>query len=231
MATAARAIICELAPQKVAAATAPSVPAPPKKRDAGKVVLQPRLCTLRSYGAGSGVVTRRILAGAEEGSGAADSGGSAASPFFASLADYIESSRKSQDFETISGRLAMVSEDSSLLPLLVLVHLITCTRWVHGLIFALLALLQVAFAAAVAVELTTGSSLFKKLDTMEIEEAAGLCVAVVACAAAFAWASSARTRIGQMFTLGCNAFVDSLIDNIVEALFSESELQDWSDDI
>ncbi|PAN40354.1 hypothetical protein PAHAL_7G308800 [Panicum hallii] len=196
MATAARAIICELAPQKVAAATAPSVPAPPKKRDAGKVVLQPRLCTLRSYGAGSGVVTRRILAGAEEGSGAADSGGSAASPFFASLADYIESSRKSQDFETISGRLAMV-----------------------------------AFAAAVAVELTTGSSLFKKLDTMEIEEAAGLCVAVVACAAAFAWASSARTRIGQMFTLGCNAFVDSLIDNIVEALFSESELQDWSDDI
>ncbi|KAG2569141.1 stress enhanced protein 2, chloroplastic-like [Panicum virgatum] len=192
MAAAARAIICELAPEKVAS----SVPAPPKKRDAGKAVLQPRLCTLRSYGAGSGVVTRRILTGAEEGSGAADSGGSAASPFFASLADYIESSRKSQDFETISGRLAMV-----------------------------------AFAAAVAVELTTGSSLFKKLDTMEIEEATGLCVAVVACAAAFAWASSARTRIGQMFTLGCNAFVDSLIDNIVEALFSESELQDWSDDI
>ena len=31
-----------------------------------------------------------------------------APPFFASLADYIESSRKSQDFETISGRLAMV---------------------------------------------------------------------------------------------------------------------------
>jgi len=107
MAAAARAIICELAPEKVAS----SVPAPPKKRDAGKAVLQPRLCTLRSYGAGSGVVTRRILTGAEEGSGAADSGGSAASPFFASLADYIESSRKSQDFETISGRLAMVSED------------------------------------------------------------------------------------------------------------------------
>jgi hypothetical protein len=34
-----------------------------------------------------------------------------------------------------------------------------------------------------------------------------------------------------MFTLGCNVFVDSLIDNIVEALFSEGELQDWSDDI
>ncbi|CAL5029759.1 unnamed protein product [Urochloa decumbens] len=180
-----------MAPQKAAAA---AVPAPTKKRDAGKVVLQPRLCTLRSYGAGSGVVTRRILEAEEVGSGGADSGGgggSAASPFFASLADYIESSRKSQDFETISGRLAML-----------------------------------AFAAAVAVEVTTGSSLFKKLDTMEIEEAAGVCVAVVACAAAFAWASSARNRIGQMFTLGCNAFVDSLIDNIVEALFSEGELQD-----
>ncbi|CAD6259369.1 unnamed protein product [Miscanthus lutarioriparius] len=203
MAAAARAIICELAPQKVSsttAAAAASGPAAPKKRDAGtKVVLQPRLCTLRSYGAGSGVVTRRILVGEEDGSRAADSGGgsgSAASPFFASLNDYIESSRKSQDFETISGRLAML-----------------------------------AFAAAVAVETTTGSSLFKKLDTMEIEEAAGVCVAVVACAAAFAWASSARNRIGQMFTLGCNAFVDSLIDNIVEALFSEGELQDWSDDI
>ncbi|AQK46515.1 2-Sep [Zea mays] len=135
MAAAARAIICELAPQKVSSTA-------PKKRDAGtKVVLQPRLCTLRSYGAGSGVVTRRILTGEEDGSGAADSGGSSASPFFASLANYIESSRKSQDFETISGRLAM------------------------------------------------------------------------------------------MFTLGCNAFVDSLIDNIVEALFSEGELQDWSDDM
>lgn len=113
MAAAARAIICELAPQKASStAAAASVPAAPKKRDAGtKVVLQPRLCTLRSYGAGSGVVTRRILAGEEDGSGAADSGsGSAASSFFASLADYIESSRNSQDFETISGRLAMVSD-------------------------------------------------------------------------------------------------------------------------
>ncbi|KAL6844035.1 hypothetical protein ACP4OV_025708 [Aristida adscensionis] len=191
MAAAARAIICEMAPQKGAAA-----PAPARRRDGGgKIMLQPRLCTLRSYGAGSGVVTRRMLAGEEEGGGGAESGDSA-SPFFASLAHYIESSRKSQDFETISGRLAMV-----------------------------------AFAAAVAVETTTGSSLFKKLDTMEIEEAAGVCVAVVAAAAAFAWASSARGRIGQMFTLGCNAFVESLIDNIVEALFSEGELQDWSDDM
>ena len=90
---------------------------------------------------------------------------------------------------------------------------------------------QLAFAAAVAVEVTTGSSLFKKLDLQEIEEAAGVCVAVVASAAAFAWVTSARSRIGQMFTLGCNAFVDSLIDNIVEALFSEGEPQDWSDDV
>ncbi|XP_062226901.1 stress enhanced protein 2, chloroplastic-like [Phragmites australis] len=192
MAAAARAIICELAPQKAAV----QLPTPPRTRYGGKVVLQPRLCTLRSYGAGSGVVTRRMLEGEEEGNAGADSGGSSASPFFASLADYIESSRKSQDFETISGRLAMV-----------------------------------AFAAAVAVEVTTGSSLFKKLDMMEIEEAAGVCVAVVACAAAFAWISSSRNRIGQMFTLGCNVFVDAFIDNIVEALFSEGELQDWSDDV
>ncbi|KAG8066425.1 hypothetical protein GUJ93_ZPchr0004g40259 [Zizania palustris] len=191
MAAAARAIICEmLTPQKVAPTSQQTT-----RRDGGKIVLQPRLCTLRSYGAGSDVVARRRFAGEEESSrGGAD--GSGGSPFFASLADYIDSTRKSQDFETISGRLAMV-----------------------------------AFAAAVAVELTTGNSLFKKLDMMEIEEAAGVCLAVVAGAAAFAWVSSARNRIGQMFTLGCNAFVDSFIDNIVEALFSDGELQDWSDDV
>lgn len=189
MAAAARAIICEVAPRKVA----PSSQSQRPRRDGAKIVLQPRLCTLRSYGAGSGVVTRKRLSGKEEGIGGADASGS---PFFASLANYIESSRKSQDFETISGRLAMV-----------------------------------AFPAAVAVEMTTGNSLFKKLDMMEIVEAAGLCLAVVACAATFASVSSARNRIGQMFTLGCNAFVDSLIDNIVEALFSEGEPQDWSDDV
>ncbi|BAH92842.1 Os04g0639200 [Oryza sativa Japonica Group] len=194
MAAAARAIICEMAPQR-GAVVAPAAPAQQKattRRDGGKIMLQPRLCTLRSYGAGSGVVARRRVVEEEESGG----GGAGSSPFFASLADYIESTRKSQDFETISGRLAMV-----------------------------------AFATAVAVELTTGNSLFKKLDMQEIEEAAGVCLAVVAGAAAFAWVSSARTRIGQMFTLGCSAFVDSLIDNIVEALFSEGELQDWSDDV
>ncbi|WVZ55508.1 hypothetical protein U9M48_006157 [Paspalum notatum var. saurae] len=64
---------------------------------------------LRSNSADSAVVTRRILVGEEDMSGAMKSRGSTASPFFASLADYIESSRKSQDFETISGRLTMVA--------------------------------------------------------------------------------------------------------------------------
>lgn len=80
-------------------------------------------------------------------------------------------------------------------------------------------------------EVVTGNSIFKKLDLQQIAEAAGVCVAVVACAATFAWFSSARTRIGQMITLGCNSFVDALIDNIVEALFYDSELSDWSDEI
>ncbi|XP_006652891.1 stress enhanced protein 2, chloroplastic [Oryza brachyantha] len=193
MAAAARAIICEMTPNQRAGVAPPSSQQA-TRRDGGKIVLQPRLCTLRSYSAGSGLVARRRLVGEEVIGGGADGAGS--SPFFVSLADYIDSTRKSQDFETISGRLAMV-----------------------------------AFAAAVAVELTTGNSLFKKLDMQEIEEAAGVCLAVVAGAAAFAWVSSARTRIGLMFTLGCSAFVDSLIDNIVEALFSEGELQDWSDDV
>jgi hypothetical protein len=32
------------------------------------------------------------------------------SPFFETLSEYIESSKKSRDFEIISGRLAMVSQ-------------------------------------------------------------------------------------------------------------------------
>ncbi|KAL6899886.1 hypothetical protein ACP4OV_006544 [Aristida adscensionis] len=47
-----------------------------------------------------------MLAEEEEGVGVAESGDSA-SPFFASLAYYIERSRKSQNFKTISARLAM----------------------------------------------------------------------------------------------------------------------------
>ncbi|KAG6492307.1 hypothetical protein ZIOFF_047261 [Zingiber officinale] len=137
------------------------LPEPPA--GGGKIVLQPRLCTLRSYGGNDAGVMRKSEKDA--------------SPFFASLADYIESSRKSQQFEIASGRLAM------------------------------------------------------KLDLQQIAEAGGVCVAVIVCAATFAWISSARTRIRQMITLGCNSFVDSLIDSAVEALFCDSELSDWSDEM
>lgn len=89
---------------------------------------------------------------------------------------------------------------------------------------------QVAFAGTVAVELATGSSVFRKLDLREMAEGAALCMAVVACAAAFAAASSARTRIGRMIELGYNNFVDAFIDNLVDGLFYDSELSDWSDE-
>ena len=75
----------------------------------------------------------------------------------------------------------------------------------------------------------TGDSLFKKLELQQITGAAGLCAAVGALAAIFAWFSSAKTQIGQMFSLSCNQFVDSLIDNLVDGLFYDSELGDWSD--
>ncbi|XP_074576684.1 stress enhanced protein 2, chloroplastic-like [Curcuma longa] len=186
-ATVARAIVCELRQPELlpsnkdpAMRTRVRLPEPPV--EGGKIMLQPRLCTLRSYGVRDAGVMRR----AERDP----------SPFFASLVEYVESSRKSQQFEIISGRLAMV-----------------------------------AFAAAVSVEVVTGNSIFKKLDLQQIAEAGGVCVAVVACAATLAWISSARTRIRQMITLGCNSFVDSLIDNVVEALFCDSELIDWSDEV
>lgn len=72
----------------------------------GKIVLQPRLCTLRSYGSEMIVAKKDGGGGGDEGSDEVE----LASPFFETLTDYIESSKKSQDFETISGRLAMVVE-------------------------------------------------------------------------------------------------------------------------
>lgn len=76
---------------------------PVQKLDAGRIVLQPRVCTLRSYAAAPAMMK----------SGNKTNGGEAledgeVSRFFGTLSHYIESSRKSQDFEIISGRLAMV---------------------------------------------------------------------------------------------------------------------------
>ncbi|KAI4345180.1 hypothetical protein L6164_012328 [Bauhinia variegata] len=165
------------------------VPIPrPKTADSEStnVVLQPRLCTLRSYGSDrSGVIKTTGKDGVD--------GGVDVSPFFANLSEYIESSKKSQDFEIISGRLAMI-----------------------------------VFAATVTVEVVTGNSVFRKMDVQGIAEAGGVCLAAVTCAALFAWFSSARNRVGRIFKLSCNSFIDSVIDQIIDGLFYES---DWSDEL
>ncbi|KAL6993092.1 Septin-6 [Sarracenia purpurea var. burkii] len=193
MATAARLLFCELQSAK------PAVTVPVQVQrvrgselsptsDNVKIVLQPRLCTLRSYGSDRvGVIKSR------KDGGNGDDG--SVSSFFATLSDYIESSKKSQDIETISGRLAMI-----------------------------------VFAATVTTEEFTGNSLFRKMDVEGIAEAVAVCLGAVACAAVFAWFSSARNRVGRIFTGGRNAFIDSLIDQIVDGLFYESELSDWLDD-
>lgn len=197
MASATRAVFCELQSQKSAIprrdSTVP-IPAPVQKvklldtsvPDKAKIILQPRLCTLRSYGSDrAGVIRPRR-----------EYGGADVSPFFEALSEYIESSKKSQDFEIISGRLAMI-----------------------------------VFAATVTTEVVTGNSVFRKMDLEGIAEAVGVCLGAVTCAAIFAWFSSARNRVGRMFTVSCNTFIDSLIDNIVDGLFYDSDLSDWSDEI
>lgn len=65
-----------------------------------KIMLQPRLCTLRSYGPETQDAVVKLTGQLDNNT----------SQFFASLADYIESSKKSHDFETISGRFAMVNK-------------------------------------------------------------------------------------------------------------------------
>ncbi|XP_007048109.2 PREDICTED: stress enhanced protein 2, chloroplastic [Theobroma cacao] len=193
MATVARAIHCELLSSKPGATPRRelggqvSVPVQRVKvgeAENGKIVLQPRLCTLRSYGSNRGAVmkTRR-----EE--------GDEVSSFFETLSEYIESSKKSQDFEIISGRLAMI-----------------------------------VFAATITTEFVTGNSLFRKMDFQGIAEAVGVCLGAMACAAAFAWLSSARNKVGRIFTVSCNSFIDSVIDQIVDGLFYETDFSDWSDD-
>lgn len=113
MATVARAIHCELGAQKPAILkrenpVSVQVPAPKLKLSEtdpnAKLMLQPRLCTLRSYGEDRFAVVKTRKDGVDE-----------VSPFFETLSEYIESSKKSHDFEIISGRLAMVRISSSIL--------------------------------------------------------------------------------------------------------------------
>ncbi|KAK7844673.1 stress enhanced protein 2, chloroplastic [Quercus suber] len=170
-------------------------PKPVVNTDGGKmnnIVLQPRLCTLRSYGSDRGGVIKTRRDGGDGPESGAD-----VSQFFAILSEYIESSKKSQDFEIISGRLAMI-----------------------------------VFAATVTTEMVTGNSLFRKMDLQGIAEAGGVCLGAITCAAIFAWFSSARSKVGRIFTLSCNTFIDSVIDQIVDGLFyDENEPSDWSDEI
>lgn len=109
MASATRLVHCELRsarpavrPREPAGPVQVTIPKPkPKAAEAegANIVLQPRLCTLRSYGSDrAGVLIKTRKEGDHDD----------VSPFFAALSDYIESSKKSQDFEIISGRLAMV---------------------------------------------------------------------------------------------------------------------------
>ncbi|KAI4317199.1 hypothetical protein L6164_025090 [Bauhinia variegata] len=197
MASATRLTQCELRAPTAAVrskeASGPVQVSIPKPKAANpestNIVLQPRLCTLRSYGSDRDGV---IKTNKRDGVDCDDD----VSPFFAILSEYIESSKKSQDFEIISGRLAMI-----------------------------------VFAATMTVELVTGNSIFRKMDVEAIAEAGAVCLGAVAFAAVFAWFSSARNRVGRIFTLSCNKFIDSVIDQIVDGLFFESELTDWSDEL
>lgn len=93
-------------------------------------------------------------------------------------------------------------------------------------------IIQIVFAATVSMEVVTGNSLFRKMDLQGIAEAAGACLGAITCAAIFAWFSSNRKRVGRIFTVSCNIFIDLLIDQIIDGLFYDNDqLSDWSDDL
>ncbi|KAD7478428.1 hypothetical protein E3N88_01564 [Mikania micrantha] len=185
--------------------------------DSGKILLQPRVCTLRSYGSDrSGVMKMRGMDGDDD---------NQVSRFFDMLSEYIESSKKSQDFEIISGRLAMkIPEDSHSSPAME-----ESTRTLESDNPKLLP--PSVVAGTVTMEIVTGNSLFRKTDLQGIEEGAGACLAAIAFAAAFAWFSSARNRVGGVFSVRCNTFIDSLIDQVVDGMFYETDINDWIDEI
>lgn len=79
------------------------------------------------------------------------------------------------------------------------------------------------FAATIGAELATGNSVFKKMDIEGIAEGLGACLAAITCAAGFAYSSSARKKVSRIFNVSCNAFIDALVDNIVDGLFYENE--------
>lgn len=106
----------------------------------------------------------------------------------------------------------------------------TLYYWIQ-VILMVFCILQIVFAATVTTEFVTGNSLFRKMELQGIVEAVGVCLGAMTCAAAFAWLSSARNKVGRIFTLGCNSFIDSVIDQIVDGLFYDSDSNDWSDDI
>ncbi|KAF6175636.1 hypothetical protein GIB67_022638 [Kingdonia uniflora] len=179
--TTVRTIFSELQSHKLPSRLTDSTPP-----DKVKILLQPRVCTLRSYGSDDAPV---VLQRRRDDVGLPRS-------FYPFLSEYIDNSRKTQDFEVISGRLAMV-----------------------------------VFAVTITTEIITGNSLFTKMDLQGMAKATGVCFGAVVCAASFAWFSSARTRVGRIFTVNCNAFINTLIDNLVDGMFYENELSDWSDDI
>lgn len=198
--TTAHVVHCELQPPRQAPIRlGPDSTSSP---DQAKIVLQPRLCTLRSYASdrGSGVIRTTVNKSKDGGGGGGGVNGIAEeeellSPFLSNLYEYIESSKKSHDFEIITGRLAMI-----------------------------------VFAATIGAELATGNSVFKKMDVEGLAEGLGACMAAVTCAAAFAYSSSARKRVGRIFTISCCAFIDALIDNIIDGLFYENDEDDQSND-
>lgn len=192
---AARAIVCELQPPR-AVVGQPVDPSGSAAPDQVKVVLQPRLCTLRSYASDrGGVMIRTTTSKAGDGVGGGGGGEEVEmSPFLANLYEYVESTKNSQDFEIITGRLAMM-----------------------------------IFAVTMGVEITTGNSIFKKMDIQGLAEGLGGCLVAVTCAATFAYSSSARKKVGRIFTISCNAFIDALIDNIIDGLFYDNNIEDPAD--
>lgn len=110
MALAVKPVFCQInSAQKAAVqphqqAESLQISVPVQNLDARKIVLQPRLCTLRSYGSDRAGMIKSNKSNGGDGFEDVE-----VSRFFGTLSEYIESTKKSQDFEIISGRLAMVN--------------------------------------------------------------------------------------------------------------------------
>eukprot|EP00850_Spirogloea_muscicola_P003485 SM000014S00273 [mRNA] locus=s14:454320:455246:+ [translate_table: standard] len=90
---------------------------------------------------------------------------------------------------------------------------------------------MIFFAAAVGLEMATGSSIFQGIGVEKLAGILGLCLLATTSAATFAVAYRARRHVSALLATGCKNLMDSAVDRVIEGLFFEdSKVEPFTSD-